>query len=293
VLLSLPAQLTLAILHALLFDAPPGAVVSGAGDGPGDIAVLAAIAFSAFGAARLTIGRPAWLRILLDAVALATLAYASAVALDGTALVLAWAAEALALGRLARRTGDRVARAGAFAFLALALVHALVFEAAPDALVYGAPDLLLAAACLVSVALVAIACSRTGPCLFRHERRVLVALGGAVALYLASIAIVTPFQPGHLEIDTGLAFAIRQQAQVLLSGFWAACGFATLWLGLRRRTRQLRLAGFALLTLAEAKVFLFDLPALASLYRVGSLVALGLLLLAGALVYQRLRPSSA
>jgi uncharacterized membrane protein len=42
--------------------------------------------------------------------------------------------------------------------------------------------------------------------------------------------------------------------------------------------------------LTVAKVFLYDLSALTSLYRVVSLIALGLLLLVGAFAYQRLRP---
>jgi uncharacterized membrane protein len=38
------------------------------------------------------------------------------------------------------------------------------------------------------------------------------------------------------------------------------------------------------------KVFGFDLASLTSLYRVGSCIALGLLLLAGAFAWQRIRP---
>jgi uncharacterized membrane protein len=60
--------------------------------------------------------------------------------------------------------------------------------------------------------------------------------------------------------------------------------------GLRRRTAELRQAGLGLLGLATAKVFVFDLAALEIAYRVISLVALGLLLLASAWVWQRLQP---
>jgi uncharacterized membrane protein len=62
-----------------------------------------------------------------------------------------------------------------------------------------------------------------------------------------------------------------------------------LWLGLRRDQRALRLAGFGLLSLAVGKVFVYDLSRLASIYRVLSLVALGLLLLLAAFAYQRIR----
>jgi hypothetical protein len=52
----------------------------------------------------------------------------------------------------------------------------------------------------------------------------------------------------------------------------------------------LRLGGFALLSLAVTKVFLYDLSTLESLWRVLSFVAPGLLLLAGALAYRRMQP---
>ncbi len=77
---------------------------------------------------------------------------------------------------------------------------------------------------------------------------------------------------------------------MLLSAFWGLCGFAALSLGLRRGLAPLRLAGFALLSLAVGKVFLVDLATLHSLYRVASFVALGLLLLGAAFAYQRARP---
>jgi uncharacterized membrane protein len=51
-----------------------------------------------------------------------------------------------------------------------------------------------------------------------------------------------------------------------------------------------REAGLALLALATAKVFVFDLSYLDVSYRVISLMGLGLLLLGGAYAYQSLRP---
>jgi uncharacterized membrane protein len=63
--------------------------------------------------------------------------------------------------------------------------------------------------------------------------------------------------------------------------------------GLMRNSRVLRLSGFTLLGLAVSKVFLYDLSTLESLWRVLSFVALGLLLLAGALAYQRMQPPEA
>ena len=114
-------------------------------------------------------------------------------------------------------------------------------------------------------------------------------LGGALATYLVSVAIADVFQPGRQVVDDGSGLGIRQQGQALLSAFWSVLGLALLSTGLRRDARRVRLAGFALLAVAVAKVFAFDMAALDAGYRVLSFVVLGLLLLAGAYAYQRMR----
>ena len=80
-----------------------------------------------------------------------------------------------------------------------------------------------------------------------------------------------------------------QTSQLALSGFWGALGFAAIVVGLVRRRQALRLGGLGLLALAVGKVFLVDLAQLDSIWRVGSFLAIGLLLLAGAFAYQRAR----
>jgi uncharacterized membrane protein len=268
------AQLALAIGHTLLFDAPPGAIVAGSGGDAGPAAAIAAIVVGAFAAARLVGQESRARRVALDAVSMAALACLTAATLDGVALVAAWTFEATALAEAGRRADDRVASVGALGFLALAAGHAVVLEAPPDALLSGSNSLWPAA---VALGLVAAAALRLAPAAPTTHAKALLAAAAAVAvLYLCSIAIVT-------------AFDSRQDGQLLLSVFWAACGFGGLVAGLVLRRRRHRLWGFGLLLLAVAKVFLYDLAALASLYRVASLVALGLLLLAAAFAYQRLR----
>jgi len=110
------------------------------------------------------------------------------------------------------------------------------------------------------------------------ERRVLLVGAAATALFLASVAIVTPFGPGT-------------DPQALVSGLWAVVGVVALLAGLVRDVQGLRLAALALLGATVAKVFLYDLAALDSLARVASFIVLGLLLLGGAFAWQRLRPS--
>jgi uncharacterized membrane protein len=78
--------------------------------------------------------------------------------------------------------------------------------------------------------------------------------------------------------------------QALLRGLGPATGLAALLLGLLRDERTLRLGALALLLTAIGKVFGYDLAALEALYRVGSFIALGLLLLVSAGLWQRMRP---
>jgi uncharacterized membrane protein len=119
-------------------------------------------------------------------------------------------------------------------------------------------------------------------------RPALLGAAGVTLLYLASGLVVTPFESGE-AVDSALLSA-HQQGQMVLSVFWALAGVAVLVTGLQRDLHALRLAGLALLGVTVAKVFLFDLATLSSMYRVVSFIGLGLLLLAGAFVWQRLRP---
>ena len=92
-----------------------------------------------------------------------------------------------------------------------------------------------------------------------------------------------------VDLTSGGELAPGQTPQVLLSAFWSATGLAAVVYGLVRDDKRLRLGGLALLGLAAAKVIVYDLKELDEIYRVLSFVALGLLLLAGAFAYQRIR----
>ena len=216
--------------------------------------------------------------LLLCGVAAALTGIALSVALDGPALVAAWSIEAVVLAWLGRRT-DAPGRglAAGLLFAGLAGVHTLVFEVPPDSLAYGLPSIPLAlgAAALVLAALAGIAVAYDDA----EITEVLAWVGAALAVYVLSGLVV--------DIAGAQAGQATQTSQLALSGFWAALGFGALVAGLFRRTRALRLGGLGVLGLAVGKVFLVDLPNLESIWRVGSFLALGLLLLAGAFAYQR------
>ena len=95
------------------------------------------------------------------------------------------------------------------------------------------------------------------------------------------------FDTNQMMIGAGVA--AREGLYALLP-ILALTGVAALLAGLLRDERALRLGALGLLALTAGKVFVFDLAALTSIYRVGSCIALGLLLLAGAFAWQRIRP---
>ncbi len=198
--------------------------------------------------------------------------------------------EAALLARIAASGRDQIAAGASLCFAAGAALVALVTVAPPEALLYGLEDPVLAATALGAVVLAFAVQARE---LRAFDARTLPVLGAAaagLALYLASALIVTPFQPSGDLQPTLLDLDVRQQGQAVLSAFWSLTGLGALVAGLVRDERTLRTAGLSILTLAVGKVFLFDLGTLDSLYRVASCVGLGVLLLLGAFVWQRVRP---
>jgi uncharacterized membrane protein len=300
--LGLGGHLLLTCAQALT-QAPPAAMTNGDAIAFGGYAAIATVACAAFVAGRFVDEvAPHW-RVALDTVALAGAAYLTAVALDGPWLAAAYAAEAAALGSIAFRGRDEVAARGASAYLLLALGYALAYLAPPGALVEGLVDLPGAALALGAAAFAALRgvqllgrALRDVPQQATREiltraRAVLGATGAIALLYLVSTALVTAFQPGEGVPDAGIFdLGARELGQLLLSVLWAVSGLTALVIGLRRDDRALRLGSLALLLVTVGKVFLYDLAALTSLYRVGSFIGLGLLLLVAAGIWQRMRP---
>ena len=156
-------------------------------------------------------------------------------------------------------------------------MHALVTIAQPYALLDGLADPLAAAGALLAVAGAFWAVSRVP---LGDEQMRPFLLGGAalVLLYLAQ-------RRGR---DAGRRRAGRADRAERAVG--------------RRGRRHARASGcspttgccaapaLALLAVTATKVFLYDLASLTSLYRVGSLIGLGLLLLCGAFAWQKVRP---
>lgn len=284
----LGGHLTLALVQALLVADPLSVLDGSSALSAAGAASVVALAAACLTAGRLVAQRDPAASVVLDATGLATLALLSALTLDGTALVLAWAGEGIVLVRIARRFEDRLAAGGAFAFLALVAAHALAQEAPPSSLASGLTAPWDAAAAVGSAAALALLAGVWLPWLPAQLRLGLRAGSAVALLYLASGLVVTPFAAG--EAVQGALLDSQQQGQLALSVLWALVGLGALVVGLRRDVRSLRVGALALLGVTVVKVFLLDLATLTSVYRVGSFVGLGVLLLVGAFVWQRLRP---
>jgi len=212
-------------------------------------------------------------------------------AFDGPVLVAVWSAMAAALAYMATRVDRGPAPAlsnaerlliGAFGFLGLAILRMLV-EAPPVAIVEGVGDLGSSVVAIACCAGAAIACWFWGREIEPKSATVAGYVGSAGFVYMGSVSIID-------LIGSNVSGEAREIGQAWLSAFWAATGFGAVAWGMVRHSPKARLGGLALLTIAIAKVWTYDLAELEELARSLSFVALGLLLLAGAFAYQRFKP---
>jgi len=283
----LGGHVALAIVQVVTSDVSTSLVGAGGTVPLASAGSLVGLAAACFVSGRLA-EEHADMRTALDVVGLAAVAYLTAITVDGVALVAAYAAEALALAGFARRGRDAVARGATPVAVGLAAALALA-QAPPDALGVGLQHPSAAVAALGSVALACLAGARLAGA--GQMRQWLLGAGALAGLYLASVLVVTPFQPDGAAAQSALLeLPVREQGQVLLSALWALCGAAGIVMGLVWDLRPMRLAALALLGVAAAKVFLIDLATLTSVYRVISFMALGLLMLLAAFAWQRVRP---
>jgi uncharacterized membrane protein len=229
---------------------------------------------------------------LLIGLGIALTALGVGTALHGPALVCGWAAGSVVLAALGSRldaapvpglsSAERMLVA-AGAFLALAVGHTLIVEAPPASLFDGVENLTDAAIAIAACAAAAFSCAGYARRVSPLGERVAAFAGATALVYLGSVVIV----------DTVGIYGFgetRQSGQAWLSAFWTVTGLGAVVFGLLRKHASVRLAGLALLGVAIAKVWTYDLAELDELSRVLSFVGLGLLLLVGAFAYARIKP---
>jgi uncharacterized membrane protein len=217
---------------------------------------------------------------LLWAIALAVAAVGTERLLTGTLLVVAWAALGTAAALIATAAPEPRLRLGTLALLGLALGTALALEAPPSDLFVAQSHPAAGVPALLAVLVGAVITLLT----WRGDAAAAAWWAtGVIALYAASLTVLEVVQnlsSASLETDF-------QRGHSAVSAMWGLLGLTLLYLGLTRRP-SLRLAGFALFGISLAKIFLYDLPALSSITRALSFLAVGAVLLLGGFFYQRL-----
>ena len=150
----------------------------------------------------------------------------------------------VALGAIGRRTRDELTTCAAGGFLALAALHALVYEAPPVSLVTGLAEPAAAVAALAAVAAGALVLAGWVESSRSPLRNVLWGVVALTLLYLGSVGVVTPFETARARFAL---LSAHQQGQMVLSVFWGLVGVGTIIVGLQRDWDVVRLAGLALL----------------------------------------------
>lgn len=207
--------------------------------------------------------------------------------LDRAWLTVAWAVEAAALAALTRRLSHPLLRVVSIGLLAVVGIRLLLN---PAALTYGTAEgmpILNWTLYTWGIPLAATLLSARWlqrPDAKNHVPALLRLLACALGFMLINVQVSHAFQSaGPIELGgTGLVQGMVRSLA------WAGYGAGLLGLGLVHNNRRTRLVGFAVVMLATAKVFAFDLWSLAGLARVGSAMGLGLTLLTAAFLFERL-----
>jgi uncharacterized membrane protein len=223
------------------------------------------------------------LTTLLWTLGLAVAAVGEGMLLDGSWLVLAWTLTAAVLAVLSVKVDELRLQLASLVYLFIGALFTLAEQTPPSHLVVARAH---PGHGLVSLVLVVAATSTLAWALGWYERYRDVALwaAGALSVYGASLAILEAMQrisPQGVHTDF-------QRGHTAVSAFWGLLALVSLYAGLKKRRRVLRVGGFILFAISLGKIFLYDLPSLSSVQRALSFLAVGAVLLLGGFFYQRL-----
>ncbi|MGI6709467.1 MAG: DUF2339 domain-containing protein [Dethiobacteria bacterium] len=214
--------------------------------------------------------------------------------LHGAWILAGWTLEAALLCYLGLRLADQRIRGGFWVVLSLALFQ-LLYAVWTHHIDPGDYRFLLNSTALLTFGFIAVLLllswfyrrfRREGP---EPSSEVFILAGAAGLLLLAFVSMDIYRYGTVLAWHTGNAEYYRNLALLMMSLFWALYAAVLMAFGFIRRQPPLRYAAIALFGLTLAKVILYDLSFLKLVYRIISLVALGLILLIVSYLYQRHR----
>ncbi|MDP7159838.1 MAG: DUF2339 domain-containing protein [Dehalococcoidia bacterium] len=204
---------------------------------------------------------------------------------------LAGGVEAVLLGALSFGIGLPEMRRTVYGVLAIAAARALAFDSFVDAdgyEVFWNNRTLAFVPVIVAIAAGVYVLRRWSDGVFRWESTwvipvMAIAVNG-LALWYLSAEVIGGVSSAAIDV------AEEDEANVIslsLSVLWAGYAGIGLFIGVVRKSKQVRQAALLLLAVPVIKLFVFDTFALDSGYRVAAFMSLGLLLVAGGYLYQR------
>lgn len=233
----------------------------------------------------------------LEFIALAATLGAVAVVLefDGPAVAFGWAAEGVLVGWLAARERSRTLGMGSALLIGLGILQLADLLAAP----LPAGDLPIlnarALATALVIALVAWLAWRIrddpAPQARNWARVALIVAANLVALALISADLRAYF--AQRAVDASIAGELRAVSdaglaeQVALSVTWALYAVGLVFAGIRRRFPPARYLAIGLFGVVIVKVLAYDIAGLDRLYRMLSVLGVGVLLVVASYLYQR------
>jgi uncharacterized membrane protein len=234
------------------------------------------------------------------AAAFLTLAIPVQLGLHG--ITLAWALEGLLLLALGVRFRSELARVGGYGVLALAVLRLFarhlplhpLHHAAFRPFLNPAFGIWLAVCVTLAVGVRMARRVRAGEGSLDHALRTLCAMGAVILLFglltgETQATFVQRATRAWAAGDTAAAEQARLGGALAVSVLWTAFATGLLAAGLAARSRALFYSGYALFAVTSAKVVLWDLATLETLYRMLSFLALAALLMAGAYLNLRFR----
>lgn len=228
-------------------------------------------------------GRRRDLALHFTALGFSLMSIAIAVQFDGPVVTVGWAAQGAAIIALGLRERRLWLRIGGHLLFAIAVGRAL--------------DLLLAAAPASHVVLfntrtaaglfVATLCYLLAWLFYRDRAAPQRALGIGAPLVAAQVVVLT-----LLTGEINAYWPVREwdfERQVAISVTWGLFAMVLVVVGLRKRYAPIRYFAILVFIVTIAKVFFIDLANLDKVYRVISIIGLGVILLVTSYLYQRAR----
>jgi uncharacterized membrane protein len=211
---------------------------------------------------------------------LTLVAIAIALQFDGPAVTIGWGAEGFGIIALALRTHRTWLRTAGAALFAIAFVRAMSLLTAPPIVGQSVVFNRRAACAVFLIALaygIAALLGRAG--VTRGLRTTSI-----LAAQLLTLLWLTSEIRGYWS-----AMQAALSRELMLSVTWAAYATVLVVVGLRRRFAPLRIFAMVVLAITIVKVFAVDLAQLQRVYRVASVLGLGVMLLLTSYLYQKSR----